>query len=150
LAHFEDQNRRIANGSIDNSHDKALRLGTLGITNGCIDSESQAASFPHMAYNNTYGIQVISEDVYEQAMYNLTKPDGCYDLIHQCRDAAAVGDPLGYGNNDTVNQICVAATELCFLIIQGQYSIYSNVSLHIYTCRVWHSTTQRVLALGSC
>jgi hypothetical protein len=95
--------------------------------NGCVDSLSQAASFPEYAYNNTYGVEVISQDVYEAAKRNMTEPGGCLDTINQCRAEATLSDPQGLGTNDTVNQICVAATAICYGKIQGAYMQYSNV-----------------------
>jgi Serine carboxypeptidase len=100
----------------------------VGITNGCIDALAQGSAYPEFAFNNTYGIQAIPQDIYEAAKLNFTKPGGCVDLINACRDAAAVGDPLEYGSNATVNQICVEATEYCFGVVQGAYTTYSNVS----------------------
>lgn len=98
------------------------------MNNGCTDAVSQAPSYPEYAYNNTYGVEVISKDVYEAAKWNMTAPGGCLDMTNLCRTEAALSDPHGLGTNATVNQICVAATDLCFVKIQGVYTQYSNVS----------------------
>jgi hypothetical protein len=80
--------------------------------------------------NNTFGIQAYSPEVYKMAMGNLTAPEiGCTDLIKACREASAVGDPDSIGDNESVNELCVAASTVCFGIVQGAYTEVSNVSL---------------------
>jgi hypothetical protein len=80
-----------------------------------------------MAFKNTYGIEAVPREIYEAAKTNFTKPGGCSDLIKACRTAAALGDPLEMGNNQTVNQVCMGATEICFGLVQGALTTYSNV-----------------------
>lgn len=106
-----------------------LPLGTLGIGNGCIDTEAQASSYPNIAYNNTYGIESYPEEVYDLVVGNLTAPDvGCYDTIRQCRALRAEGDPTGQGTNQTVNEACQAASAVCFGVVLGSYVLTTNVS----------------------
>lgn len=124
VAHFQQQNELIANGSSTNENDVALQLGTLGIINGCIDSESQVSSWPTFAMNNTYGIKTIPEEAYDMAMGNLS---AAYDLIHQCRAAVSELDPEGTGAVDEVNEACLGALQLGFGLIQGVYTEFSNV-----------------------
>ncbi|KAK4466023.1 Alpha/Beta hydrolase protein [Cladorrhinum samala] len=126
FAHFQRQNTLIADGSLKDSNAKALNLATVGIQNGCLDVATSGESFPEFAYKNTYGIQAYSQEIYDAARTNFTKPGGCADLIAACRAAAAEGDPLGYGNNETVNELCVGATNFCFGVVQGAYTTYSN------------------------
>lgn len=83
-------------------------------------------SFPEYAYNNTYGFQGVSEEIYEELMMNMTKSGGCNDLIKQCRDLAAVGDPLELGNNATVNDACAASTAYCMTYVQGAFQAVSG------------------------
>jgi carboxypeptidase C (cathepsin A) len=127
-AYFQRKNEEIKNGTSTDSKAKAIPLGTIGMNNGCVDSLSQAASFPEYAHNNTYGVQVIDDNVYDAALTNMTKAGGCLDTINSCRSEAALSDPLGHGNNQTVNEICVMATYLCYFVIQGAYQENSNVS----------------------
>lgn len=104
---------------------KNLTVDAIGITNGCIDFEYSMAGYPQFAYNNTYGIQYYNESMYQDAMNTLNKPDGCLDLIKQCRAAGNVGDPDFLGNNATVNEICTDAFELCYSIIEPLNDIYN-------------------------
>src|SRR5215471_16009833 len=115
------------NKTVNDSSAVHLHLSTLGITNGCIDALVQGAAYPEIAYNNTYGIKAISEDVFLAAKNNFTKPGGCVDLINKCRDAGTIGDPDETGSNATVNGICVAAAGYCFGVVQGAYITFSNV-----------------------
>ena len=89
---------------------------------------SQGPAYPEFAYNNTYGIQVITKEVYDEAKRNVTAPGGCLDTISMCRAAANTSDPQGLGTNETVNQTCQAATFLCFIQVQGAYNANSTVS----------------------
>lgn len=124
MAHFQQQNELIANGSATNENDVALQLGTLGIINGCIDSESQVSFWPTFAMNNTYGIKTIPEEAYSMAMGNLST---AYDLIGQCRAAVSELDPNATGAVDEVNEACLGALQLGFGMIQGVYTELSNV-----------------------
>ena len=114
---------RISNGSINATGDTyIIHLDTLGIVNGCIDLLTQELAYPTFAYNNTYGIKAINESRYQQAVDNFNRPDtGCRDLIVNCRNMAAVGDPDATGNNDTVNQACIAASVYCSNEVESQY-----------------------------
>jgi hypothetical protein len=76
-----------------------------------------------MAFNNTYGYQAYNQSVYEAALDAFTQPDGCADLIHVCRQAAAEGDPSYNGNNMTVNDLCEQAFDFCFLEVQAPINI---------------------------
>ncbi|GAQ45451.1 hypothetical protein AtubIFM56815_011274 [Aspergillus tubingensis] len=120
---FQEMNERIESGEV--SIGKKIHLDTLGIINGCVDLLVQVPSFPEMAYNNTYGIEGINRTLYDRAMDNWSKPGGCRDMIIECRDAGELGDPLMYGDNETVNGICAEASEYCSREIK---SLYTNTS----------------------
>ncbi|KAK0649965.1 Alpha/Beta hydrolase protein [Cercophora newfieldiana] len=126
FAEFERRNELIANSTTDDPKAKPIKLGTVGIQNGCIDALANIAAYPEFAYNNTYGIQAISKEIYEEAKKNITMPGGCADLITACRTAGSIGDPLETGGNQTVNEICGLATQFCFGLVQGAYTTYSN------------------------
>ncbi|KAJ6785314.1 hypothetical protein PWT90_04607 [Aphanocladium album] len=123
MSHFIDQNKLIESGQHKNKNATVLPLGILGVANGCIDSRVEAPSYPHQAYNNTYGIKAYNQTIYEMAMQQLDAPQtGCYDTTDKCRSLAAQGDPYGHGNNDTVNKACTAATEACAVKVIGALS----------------------------
>ncbi len=88
----------------------ALRIDTVGIVGECIDVLTQIPSYPRMAYNNTYGLQVISEAAYNAAIDNLPT---CRTRIGNCRSLADTKDPGGVGKVDAVNAVCVDAYNYC-------------------------------------
>jgi hypothetical protein len=92
-----------------------INLDTVGIINGGIDFKVTAASYPDMAYNNTYGFQAITEVEYESAMTNLTT---CTALVVECQSLGAIYDPDNYGNNGTVNTACSTAYSYCALSVE--------------------------------
>ncbi len=77
-----------------------------------------------MAYNNTYGLQVINETVYEMAMAAVP---ACLQLVRDCRSLSEEYDPDQSAFNETVNAVCTNATATC-AAIGAAYDMVSNVS----------------------
>ncbi|KAJ4296257.1 hypothetical protein N0V90_006302 [Kalmusia sp. IMI 367209] len=123
MAHLESQNRKMRDGTLTSPLRSItpIHLDTLGIINGCIDAKIESPFYLQMATNNTYGLQTIPEDAYQQALTNLTMDGGCNDLIDQCR-AFATADPENTGTNATINEACATATQFCFQFVQGAYT----------------------------
>jgi hypothetical protein len=109
-----------------------LVMDSIGITNGCIDFLQQAPFYPQFAINNTYDLQAIPPSMAEEATVNVTKPGGCRDLLIRCRTLADQGDAGFRGDNATVNQACVEATEFCLSYVLGAYDAFSNVLFSIF------------------
>ncbi|KAM7197912.1 carboxypeptidase S1 A-like protein [Naviculisporaceae sp. PSN 640] len=128
FAHFERQNDLISSGNLSTSTYKTLNLQTIGLTNACMDAKIQLPFYPSYAFNNTYGIEAISEEVYQSAMTNFTASGGCRDLIDTCRAAGIQGDPNQTGGNATVNQLCALATDYCFANVQGVLERHSPLN----------------------
>jgi hypothetical protein len=126
MAYFKSQNEKIESGALKDTAAKHLHLDTLGLTNGCIDSKIEGPFYPEYAFNNTYGLQAIPEEVYLDAKNNLTKEGGCFDLIEQCR-TLGVYDGENVGTNDTINAACALATLYCYQYVQGAIA-FSGVS----------------------
>ncbi|KAI0453898.1 carboxypeptidase S1 [Xylaria acuta] len=96
--HFlRQQNDRIANGSSTEKEAHYLHLDTLGIIDGLIDMVVQHESFISFPYNNTYDIQVFNQTIYEELMYNWTRPDGCKAKVQRCQDSMRDREPLFRG-----------------------------------------------------
>jgi hypothetical protein len=91
-------------------------------------------SYPEYTRNNTYGIELYTEDTYASAMQNFTKPGGCRDLIEQCRALGDIGDPNFIGSNSTVNEACELALQYCFENVIGDLSTV-EVSIPLITSR---------------
>ena len=120
-AYFEHQNELITNGTIAEAGAIELHLDTLGIINGCIDLLIQEESYPKMAYNNTYGIQVITQQQYESSLSNYTKPGGAKDLITACYEATAKLKNGDEGDNVKVNKICKDASDYVNSYVEGVF-----------------------------
>ncbi|KAK5111187.1 hypothetical protein LTR85_012236 [Meristemomyces frigidus] len=125
-ARVQEQNVKIWAGDLNDS--KVLELDTIGIANGCIDLLYQASSYLDMAYNNTYGLQVINKTIYELGKHDWEKSGGCRDLLLACRGLGDQYDPEQLSINATVNEVCVEAELYCSSNVLGLYDIYSNRS----------------------
>ncbi|KAG9690797.1 alpha/beta-hydrolase, partial [Aureobasidium melanogenum] len=122
-----DQNARIRNNTIPG---RIINVNTLGMTNGCVDAHITAESIGDIIYNNTYNTHFLSADINAEVQNNLTQSGGCYDQIDQCQALAALSDPNGNGNNDTVNEVCATALAYCFAYGgSGAYSVLSGRSV---------------------
>ncbi|CAJ2503139.1 Uu.00g105330.m01.CDS01 [Anthostomella pinea] len=125
--HFLEQNHLIEAGEPTLANATTFDLATLGLADACMDARAMGKGYPTFAFNNTYGLEIYPEQVYDMVMGNITEPEtGCYALIDNCRALAAEGDPLSFGNNQTVNEACVAATNVCWGVVQGTYGALSD------------------------
>ena len=107
---FLRQNKEMAGRGI-NGAAIPLRLDTVGIVNGCIDILTQMPSYPRMAHNNTYGVQIINETEYAAAISSFP---ACRQRVDECRALADERDPLEFGNVAEVNRACKGAFDYCF------------------------------------
>jgi len=123
-AYFVSQNEKIQNGKLNGSAAVELPVDTIGFTNGCTDLLYQLEYYPQMAYNNTYGLQVINETVYEMAMAAVP---ACLQLVRDCRSLSEEYDADQFAFNETVNAVCTNATATC-AAIGAAYDLVSNVS----------------------
>ncbi|PLB44803.1 carboxypeptidase S1 [Aspergillus steynii IBT 23096] len=121
-----DQNKRIQAGQLD-AHQ--IHVDSLGIHNGCSDVVTEGSFYPEFAYRNTYGVKVISKEIYEASKHNFTKPGGCLDLALQCKELADRLDPLNVGNDVQVNELCVLANQYCYVNVLGGY-VASGRDIH--------------------
>lgn len=143
---FESQNELIANGTLDSSS-VLLHLETVGIVNGCLDILTQMPLYPVMAFNNTYGLQIINETTYQTAMDAWPT---CQSMIEECQSLAAANDPLGTGTNADVNTACYDANQYCFLNMWQPYNAtgvssspnrtaeYTQLTGYSETCLISH------------
>ncbi|CAH0050996.1 unnamed protein product [Clonostachys solani] len=104
---FQEQNEKIANGTIEEEDAHYLHLGTLGIVNGLVDIVLQGEAWIEFPYNNTYGIQVFNESLHEELMTNWTAPGGCKEQLLACQNS------LGMFDVNTINHGSVNVKEIC-------------------------------------
>ncbi|KAI2463189.1 serine carboxypeptidase [Annulohypoxylon bovei var. microspora] len=133
-AFFERQNQKIKNGTWNSTDGEnyILNLDTLILINSCIDRQVQWPAYPHIAYNNTYGLETVNETIYLQMVDALEKPGGCRDQINDCRALALVYDPENIGINATVNEVCSDAETFCSNEVRGPYLDYSGRNYYDY------------------
>jgi carboxypeptidase C (cathepsin A) len=128
--YFEEQNRKRENGTIPRNSTLEIKLTSLGIVNGLIDSLIQDYYYATFAYNNTYGIRTISQtdelNLIEQ--YN----SQCSSQTSLCRAAANRTDPEGEGDSQQANMACQTAAYNC----NGLMAPFQNSNLSVYDIRV--------------
>jgi hypothetical protein len=112
-SYISKQNDRITSGTLKDA--LFIPLDTVGIINGGIDFSITAASYPDMAYNNTYDFQAINTAEYESALKNLTT---CETLVKECQELGKFHDPTNLGNNGSVNLACETAYGYCALYVE--------------------------------
>jgi len=96
-----------------------LNLAGLAIGNGLTDPEEQYKWYPEMVWNNSHGIKVVDEKVYEAMKEVVPK---CAALIHECNQGSS-----------TINSFaCQSAFLLCNT---GLTSPYQATGLNPYDIR---------------
>ncbi|KAI1506444.1 carboxypeptidase S1-like protein B [Biscogniauxia marginata] len=133
-AFFEEQNRKIENGTWNDADGEnyVINLDTLILINSCIDRQVQWPSYPHIAYNNTYGIETVNETVYLGMIEAYESEGGCRDQINVCRELALEYDPDNRDVNETVNGVCSDAETFCSNYVRDPYLEYSGRNYYDY------------------
>ncbi|PVH99788.1 alpha/beta-hydrolase, partial [Periconia macrospinosa] len=117
--YFESRADKLESGEIKNTAEIPLHVDTLGFINPCIDTDTQVASYPHFAFNNTYNIQAITEPQYSFA---LSSTPACKTLSDACVALSSSKDPNGLGNDPDVNKACSEAYAFCFATMHDNYT----------------------------
>ncbi|KAI1434959.1 carboxypeptidase S1 [Xylaria sp. CBS 124048] len=127
VSFFEEQNQKIENGTWNvRGENFVLNLDTLILINSCVDRQVTYFSYPHMAFNNTYGIQAVNETIYLGMVDALNREGGCLDQIADCIAVSEVYDPNNIGINATVNKICMDAETFCVNEVRSPYQEFSD------------------------
>lgn len=129
---FEEQNTLIANGTLPSETTLEIELVSLGIINGAIDELTQYYYYPFFAYNNTYGIEAISQTQQLNDLGIYSGTNGCHQQVLSCRAAANKSDPLDEGDVDTVNEVCMTALYEC----NNMTITYQQSGRSVYDIRV--------------
>ncbi|OAL02111.1 alpha/beta-hydrolase [Phaeosphaeriaceae sp. SRC1lsM3a] len=116
--YFEQQNDKIANGSLKGSA-IPLHIDTVGLINACIDIDVQMDFYAEYAHNNTFGVKLITDEAYESALAASPK---CKEMSATCRSLSAAKDPNNVGNQPDVNAACKGAFDYCFQNIHDFYN----------------------------
>jgi carboxypeptidase C (cathepsin A) len=113
--YFYEQNAMIENGTQNGT---ALRMDTLGIINGIIDSRVQAPYYPEFAVNNTYGIKAVNDTIYNFMKIAYYIPDGCRDWIDYCAQSDV--------STDDGKQTCQFGSIICRDFVEAPYYEFSG------------------------
>ena len=97
-----------------------LNLAGLGIGNGLTDPEEQYKWYPEMGHDNSHGIQIFSDEVYEGMKEAVPR---CTSLIHRCNQ----------GDNAIDEFACQTAFVLCNTALT---SPYQATGLNPYDIRI--------------
>lgn len=118
---WERQNMARRNGSLAGLNVLEIRLTSLGIMQGCVDDSVQGQYYPLFAYNNSYGIQAITQQQELTTLNSFRSAKGCQQLTQSCKDSARSMDPSNNGDVATVNQICEGAQQSCNTNVVGPF-----------------------------
>ena len=111
--YFIQQNLMRDNGSLPKNSTIGVKIEAVGIINGLVDDLVQNAYYPPFAYNNSYGIQTISQTNELNSIQDYSGPGQCVDQINLCRAALTSTDPKGYGDVAATNTLCSNAQQTC-------------------------------------
>lgn len=125
---FEEQNAKRSNGTLPMNTTLEISLSSVGIMNGLIDDLIQSYWNSIFAYNNTYGVEALSQTQELNGLGLYSGTDGCYDSIVACRTAVNSTDTNDEGDVDATNELCENAAIACNLIDvlyqQSDYDVY--------------------------
>ncbi|KAH7420101.1 serine carboxypeptidase [Cadophora sp. MPI-SDFR-AT-0126] len=120
---FQEQNEKITNGTIKEKGTHYLHLDTLGIINGLLDMVEQLPAYLEMAYNNTYGIELVNKTTHDEGMDAWFKPGGCKERWVRCQKIADEDDPDWRGNVPSVVECFDEAAKDCSSIMNAATNI---------------------------
>ncbi|KAK5046078.1 hypothetical protein LTR84_008535 [Exophiala bonariae] len=100
-----------------------VSLKSLGIINGWVDLLTQAPFHPQFAYQNSYGIEAISQLQQLNTLSSYRGANGCQQATLECRALSSALDPLANGNIPQVNKACSTAQYICQTQVIGPYTL---------------------------
>lgn len=111
--YFRQQNSLRKTDPVFANSTLSVTINTLGIMNGWIDLLVQTPFYPRFAYNNSYGIQAISQVQEINALTSYSQASGCQQQTLACRAQEDILDPAGDGSNSYINNACARAQAIC-------------------------------------
>ncbi|KAI7482758.1 peptidase S10, serine carboxypeptidase [Hortaea werneckii] len=127
--YFYEQNEKIKNATMPGYR---LRMDTLGIGNGIIDEAIQAEYYPEYAVNNTYGIKVYNDTVYDYARFATFMVGGCYSQIRTCRASASYVRGGLIDDDQTITEAAVRQLDVASICSEAQAMCRDNVESMYY------------------
>ncbi|RCI16686.1 hypothetical protein L249_2687 [Ophiocordyceps polyrhachis-furcata BCC 54312] len=115
---WEKQNEKRRKGVLDPKTTLELRLTSLGIINGCVDSLLQMPSLPTFAARNTYGIKALSDVEAELYLAKFSAKGGCAELLTMCQSVSSWEDG---GDLSVAESHCRDAVDVCGKDVENPY-----------------------------
>lgn len=128
---FEEKNQQRENGTLSKNNTLEIVLESLGIIQGLVEEEIQTPYYPQFAFNNTYGIQAITQADALDALSQFNAAGGCQEQMQNCRTKAAAIDPEDEGDHIEVNLVCYNAQQACIAIM----NVYIQSDRNVYDIR---------------
>lgn len=113
---FEDQNDRRRAGLIPAANTLQIKVKSLGIINGLVDTVIQTPSLASFVYNNTYGLQRIPQTEYLNLLSDFKKPNGCLEKASQCHARATANNVEGENLDADTVDMCSSASIACWRV----------------------------------
>ncbi|KAL5433523.1 hypothetical protein PMIN07_011279 [Paraphaeosphaeria minitans] len=113
---FEDQNDRRRAGLIPANSTLEIKLDSLGIINGLVDTAIQTPAMVSFVYNNTYDLQGMSQTQYLNILSGFREPDGCLERTSRCHARATAGDCEGDVFDQETMDMCASASDACWRV----------------------------------
>jgi carboxypeptidase C (cathepsin A) len=111
---FEDQNERRQAGLLPANSTLEIKLDSLGIINGLVDTTIQTPSLASFVYSNTYDLQGMSLTQYLNLLSDFKKPDGCLERASKCHARATAGNDEGENLGEETMDMCASASSSCW------------------------------------
>jgi cathepsin A (carboxypeptidase C) len=115
-----NDNESVDSNSKDGDKLIKINLSGVGLGNGLTMPEEQYKWYPEMGHNNSHGIQVFNDEVYQGMLDVVPK---CTSLIHKCNEGDSMIDDFA----------CQSAFLLCNM---GLTSPYQATGLNPYDIRI--------------
>lgn len=125
FTHFHEQNEKLDQNTT--SSGRKLNMKSLGMVNAIVDEPTQTEYLLRFTRENTYGLQLINDTVYDHGDFALRRPGGCQEKLDYC--AWLDRESL------TRRVACSAAQFICQADVEGLYYTFGLEGRGTYDIR---------------
>lgn len=111
FTYFHEQNEKLDQNTT--TAGRKLNMKSLGMVNAIVDEPTQTEYLLRFTRENTYGLQLINDTVYDHGDFALRRPGGCQEKLDYC--AWLDRESL------TRRVACSAAQFICQADVEGLY-----------------------------
>ncbi|GME33913.1 carboxypeptidase s1 [Neofusicoccum parvum] len=124
FTYFHDQNEKIDQNT---STGRKLNMKSLGIVNGIVDEPTQTEYLLRFTHENTYGVKLINDTIYDHGDWALRRPGGCQEKLDYC----------AYLDRESLTRrvSCSAAQFICQADVEGLYYTFKVEDRGTYDIR---------------